>query len=86
MLRKTCITFGVGALWLFLFSVPVGRGKQLFDVLHYYVVDTTPVNWVIRIVGLGITTTGETAKQTADDIVGRVDDKLTQSTETQRAE
>lgn len=86
MLRKTWITLGVGALWLFLFSIPVGRGKQLFDVLHYYVVDTAPVNWVIKMVGMGITTTGETAKQTADDIVGRVDDQLTQSTDTQRAQ
>jgi len=45
--RHVSIFFGLGLLWLFLFAMPVGKGKSLYEVLHYYVVDTRPVHWVV---------------------------------------
>lgn len=33
-----------GFVWLFIFSVPVGNSKKLFDVGHEYIVDSDIAN------------------------------------------
>jgi hypothetical protein len=47
MVKKSGIFIGLGLVWLFLFSLPVGKGKNLFELLTFYVVDTRPVHWVV---------------------------------------
>ena len=52
MVRNISIFFGLGLLWLFLFALPIGKGKTLHGILHYYLVDTRPVHWVVgKVVG-----------------------------------
>ena len=47
MLQKFSVFLLCGVAWLFLFSVPMGQSKNLFEVLHFYIVDTRPVQWVL---------------------------------------
>lgn len=35
-----------GLAWVFLLSIPVGQGKTAFDLAHYFLVDSAPVNWI----------------------------------------
>lgn len=65
MLRKTILFAGLGFVWLFLFSIPVGRGKSVYDIAHYYIVDTRPVHWVIGKVQGGFEATVDGAEGTA---------------------
>lgn len=74
---KTALFYGV--VWLFLFSIPVGQGKHLFNLAWFYIVDTAPVNWVVNAVTGGIEAGSETAKRTADEIVGKMDSQLTKN-------
>lgn len=76
MLKKFCIALGFGLFWLFVFSIPIGRNKHVFNLAWFYIVDTTPINWIIGTVSGGISATTNSAKETADEIVGKVDHKL----------
>jgi hypothetical protein len=42
-IAKFCIA---GLIWVFLLSIPVGQGKSVYDLAHYFLVDSTPVNWI----------------------------------------
>ena len=59
MLRKTLLFAGLGFVWLFLYSIPLGQGKNVYNIAHYYIVDTRPVHWIISKVHGGYTTTIE---------------------------
>jgi hypothetical protein len=47
VLQKFSVFVLCGIAWLFLFSIPMSQTKNLFEVLHFYVVDTRPVQWVL---------------------------------------
>lgn len=46
MARNVGLFVLTGVLWVFLLSIPVGQGRTLFDLAHYFLVDTAPVNWI----------------------------------------
>lgn len=73
MIRNFISFLIFGFVWLFLFSIPVGHGRVLFDVGHYYFVDTKPVRWLIEKFNIGVKTSqskaSETVKETVDHVV-----------------
>lgn len=79
MLRKVLIGLGYGFFWLFVFSIPVGMQRKLFDVAWFYIVDTTPVTWVVNKLGMGVDATSNAAKEAKDNVVKKVDKKLDQA-------
>lgn len=66
MLRNSMLFVTFGILWLFIFSVPVGTSKSVFDVAHYYIVDTRPVYWVVSKVRGSIEATNEGSDRALD--------------------
>lgn len=78
MARNISIFFGLGLVWLFVFSLPVGKGKTLYSVLNYYVVDTRPVHWVVGKVQGGYDATLEGTEEASDGIQARSRETLSQ--------
>lgn len=73
----TFIIFGL--IWLFLFSIPVGQGKVLFDVASYYIVSSRPVDWLLGQIDETVANTEESSLRKSSQIwmdSGR--EKLTQ--------
>ncbi|KAB8030613.1 hypothetical protein [Fluviispira multicolorata] len=62
----------VGLIWLFIFSIPVGEGKRLYNICYTYIVDTRPVRWVKEKISSGAKTTENTAKDTASEVIDKV--------------
>ena len=84
MARNLTIFFGMGVVWLFVFSIPIGKGKSIYEVLHYYVVDTRPVQWVAqKVLGSYEATLDatETAQQNSDKAWRSSRDKVQESAE-----
>jgi hypothetical protein len=73
--------FGLGILWLFLFSLPVGKGKSLYEVLHYYIVDTQPVHWIVDKAQGGYEATIEKTETTNETLTLRGKETLSQSSD-----
>lgn len=72
MLRKLFIFLGLGLVWLFIFSIPVGhQGKKLFTVAHYYIVDTKLVHFVTNLIFTTANKTTNTATDMVDDVVNK---------------
>ncbi len=46
MARNISLFLLLGVLWVFLLSIPVGQGRTVYDLAHYFLVDTAPVNWI----------------------------------------
>ncbi len=68
----------IGIIWLFLFSIPLGQGRTVFDVAHHYVVDSTPVHWILGQVDETISETDRVSRR-AGDWVESNQEKLSQS-------
>jgi|GEM_PF-627308 len=79
MARNASIFFGLGLLWLFLFAIPVGKGRNLHDVLHYYLVDTRPVHWVVGKVVGGYDATLDATDDASETMGAASSERLTQS-------
>jgi hypothetical protein len=48
MVRHVAKFLLAGVAWVFLLSIPVGQGKSVFDLAHYFLVDSAPVNWISK--------------------------------------
>lgn len=73
---RNLITFLIfGFVWLFLFSMPVGHGKRLFDVGYYYFVDTRPVHWFFEKFNIGVQESQSKASEAVDKVIDSVTDK-----------
>lgn len=72
LIKKLFAFLFLGLIWLFLFSIPVGNDKKLFQVCYHYIVDTRPVHWVTNKVSMGAKTTENTAKEAAHDVIDKV--------------
>jgi len=74
MLRNLLIFLLLGIVWLFIFSLPVGhQGKRLFSLGYYYIVDTRLVHLVTDLVSTTAHKTKDTANDMVDDIANKVD-------------
>jgi hypothetical protein len=74
MLRSTLQFLMYGIVWLFLFSIPIGHhNKSLYQVGHYYIVDTRPVHMVIRVVEIVFRKTNSTADHVVNEVTEKVD-------------
>jgi len=58
-----------GFVWLFVFSIPVGHNRLLFDVGHYYFVETAPVRWLIEKFNIGLKQSESKASQAVDQAI-----------------
>lgn len=78
MIRNFISFLIFGFVWLFLFSIPVGHGRVLFDVGHYYFVDTKPVRWMIEKFNIGVKTSQSKASEAVKETVDQVSDYMKQ--------
>lgn len=46
MLKSLGLFLGAGFAWLFLFSLPVGHGKTLYQLGQHFIIKTAPVQWL----------------------------------------
>ncbi|MFZ9519349.1 MAG: hypothetical protein ACO3A4_02630 [Silvanigrellaceae bacterium] len=46
MLRSIGWFLGAGFVWLFLFSIPIGHGKTLYQLGQHYIIKTAPIQWM----------------------------------------
>lgn len=46
MVRTIGLFLGAGLAWLFLFSIPIGHGKTLYQVGQHYIIKTAPIQWL----------------------------------------
>jgi hypothetical protein len=81
VLQKFSIFLLSGVAWLFLFSVPLGQSKNLFEVLHFYVVDTRPVQWILGHAQTTYQTTIEATNEAKKSVIHGTKDSMTQSAE-----
>lgn len=47
ILRKSLMAFGLGVVWLYVFSIPVDAEKRIFDVGYEHMVNIKPVHWMV---------------------------------------
>lgn len=80
MIRNSIMFISLGFVWLFLFSIPVGNGKNVFNVAHFYIVDTKPVSWAVQKVQGGIDAASETTESNAEEGVEILSNKLSKAT------
>ncbi len=80
MIRNSIMFISLGFVWLFLFSIPVGKNKSVFDVAHFYIVDTKPVYWAVQKVQGGIDATSEATQTNAEEGVEILSKKLSKAT------
>ncbi len=85
MARNVSIFFGMGVLWLFLFALPVGKGKSLYEVMHYYVVDTRPVHWVVGKMQGSYDATIDATAETSDTMTIQSRETLSQGSDMLKA-
>lgn len=70
--KKLIVFLLFGVIWLFLFSIPMSNGKKLFQISHYYIVDTRPVHWFLEKVYSGAKTTENNAKEAAHEAIDKI--------------
>ena len=75
-LKKLVIFLIIGIVWLFLFSIPLKNDKLLFNILHFYIVDTKPVHWLKEKITSGAKTTEDTAKDKANSFIDKIDTEM----------
>lgn len=63
MLKPIGWFLGAGLAWLFLFSLPIGRGKTLYQIGQHYIINTTPVQWLGSKISTGYEATLEAATE-----------------------
>jgi len=76
MFKKVFIFLIYGFVWLLVFSIPVGNGKNLFQIGYYYIVDTKPIHWILNKSYYGAKTTEITAKDTALDVIDKISSEV----------
>jgi hypothetical protein len=62
-----------------------GKGKSLYGVLHYYIVDTRPVHWVVGKVQGGYDATIDATETTGDTMTLRSQETLSQGSDMLKA-
>jgi hypothetical protein len=50
---------GAGFIWLFLFSIPIGHGKTLYQLGQHYIIKTSPIQWMGKKIATGYEATLE---------------------------
>ena len=55
--------FLFGLIWVFVFSIPLGKGKRIFDVVHHLLVNNIPVHWTLAQIQYGFQATLEATEQ-----------------------
>ncbi len=76
LLKKLAFFLVIGFVWLFLFSIPFKQEKLLFNILHFYIVDTKPVHWIIEKITASAKTTEDTAKDKANSFIDKIDSEM----------
>lgn len=76
ILKKLFVFVLYGLIWLFLFSIPVRKGKNLFQIGNYYIVETKPVHWLLDKAYYGAKTTENSAKDTAHEVIDKVSSEV----------
>lgn len=80
MLKKALKKIGIftifGIIWLFIFSIPISSNKKIFQFFHYYIVDTTPIHWILEKLRSGFKTTELTTKEVAHKVIDKVDSEV----------
>lgn len=80
MSKKAGIFIIFGLIWLFLFSIPVGQGKVVFDVASYYIVSSRPVYWLLGQIDETVANTeAGSLRKSSQNWVDSSREKLTQS-------
>lgn len=85
MVRNVALFFGLGLVWLFVFALPVGKGKSVYEVMHYYIVDTRPVHWVVGKVQGGYDAAIDPAESSGDTFSLDGKETLSQGTDMLKA-
>jgi hypothetical protein len=60
---EICRFLGAGLAWLFLFSLPIGHGKTLYQVGQHYIINTAPVQWLGSKISTGYEATLEATNE-----------------------
>ncbi len=77
MLKNLLVFFGLGFVWLFIFSIPIGHSKKtIFQIAHFYIVDTKLVHSITNLVTSTAHKTGDTATGVVDDVVHKIDENV----------
>lgn len=76
VLNKLAAFIIFGLIWLFIFSIPLKNEGLLFDKLHFYIVNTKPVHWVISKISSTIKTSENTAKDTANEFIDKIETEV----------
>lgn len=77
MLRPIGLFLGAGLVWLFLFSIPIGHGKTLYQLGQHYIIKTAPIQWIGAKISTGYEATLEAAdERTATNSVKELSEKL----------
>jgi len=76
LFKKIFIFLIYGFVWLFIFSIPVGNGKNLFQIGYFYIVDTKPIKWLLNKSYYGAKTTENTAKDTAHEVIDKISSEV----------
>lgn len=63
MLRSVGLFLAAGFVWLFLFSIPIGRGKTLYQLGQHYVIKTASIQWLGRKITTGYEATLEATNE-----------------------
>lgn len=63
MLKSIGLFLAAGIVWLFLFSLPIGQGKTLYQLGQHFIIKTSPVQWL----GNKITTGYEATLEATDE-------------------
>lgn len=77
MLKSVGWFLGAGLVWLFLFSLPIGHGKTLYQLGQHFIIQTAPVQWLGSKISTGYEATLEaTNKNELTDSVRELPEKL----------
>jgi hypothetical protein len=84
MSKKIGLFLAMGLVWLFLFSLPMGKGRSVYQVLHHYIVDTKPVLWVAEKISSAYDSTVSSAGNTSESVTKQGRDSIAQSSDALR--
>ncbi|MBM3382337.1 MAG: hypothetical protein FJY29_07835 [Betaproteobacteria bacterium] len=77
MLKSVGWFLGAGLTWLFLFSLPIGSGKTLYQLGQHFIIKTSPVQWLGSKISTGYEATLEATNESElTDTVRELPEKL----------
>ncbi|APJ02706.1 hypothetical protein [Silvanigrella aquatica] len=75
-IKKLFVFIIYGFIWLFIFSIPLSSGKNLFEIGYDKIVDTKPVHWILSKVSKGMKKTENNAKEATENAIDKIESEM----------